>query len=371
MKLLHIADLHIGKIFSGYNLLEDQRHILRQVLRLVCVHKPDAVLVAGDVYDKQVPSAEAVLLLNEFLEELVPLTKVFLIGGNHDSLDRLSFAGGILSSVGLHIAKAYDGTLQRVALNDEFGKLYITLLPYIRPSAVRRFMEGDTDNLSYNMAVEYALSATPVDKTVRNVLLAHQYVATAGVDCAKPDDSVHQIGGVDRIEAALFADYDYVALGHLHEMAKVTEGVYYSGTPLKYSYSEVNHTKCALLVDIVDKNVAPTVTPLPLTPQRDVRQLRGSFAELAIPLAYTEDYVNITLTDDDEVMDAHAKLREIYPNYTDIRYDNKRTRAVLVDLEASELEELSPFELFEGFYRQQNGGEMTEFQRKVVRQVLE
>lgn len=371
MKLLHLSDLHLGKRVNGFSMLEDQRVILTQIVDLAEEEKVDAVLLAGDLYDKPVPPAEAVTLLDGFLTRLsgggIP---VFAISGNHDSPERLAFATRLLAGEGIHLTAQYQGPQPPFLLQDEYGDVAIYALPYLKPALVRHW-NPEADIASYEEAVSYALGQWAVDKTRRNVLLAHQFV-TGGVTCESEERSV---GGVDQIPAPLFAAFDYVALGHLHGPQSVGRPTLrYSGSPLKYSFSECGHEKSATLVTLKEKGQVEIQT-LPLTPCRDLREIRGAYEEVTAKSFYQgtnrEDYLHVILTDEEDVPEAMGKLRTIYPNLMKLSYDNRRTQGVAEVTGAERPEEKTPLELFQDFYRLQNNQPMAPQQEALVRQLME
>lgn len=371
MKLLHLSDLHLGKRVNGFSMLEDQRVILTQIVDLAEEEKVDAVLLAGDLYDKPVPPAEAVTLLDRFLTRLsgggIP---VFAISGNHDSPERLAFATRLLTGEGIHLTAQYQGPQPPFLLQDEYGDVAIYALPYLKPALVRHW-NPEADIASYEEAVSYALGQWAVDKTRRNVLLAHQFV-TGGVTCESEERSV---GGVDQIPAPLFAAFDYVALGHLHGPQSVGRPTLrYSGSPLKYSFSECGHEKSVTLVTLKEKGQVEIQT-LPLTPRRDLREIRGTYEEVTAKSFYQgtnrEDYLHVILTDEEDVPEAMGKLRTIYPNLMKLSYDNRRTQGVAEVTGAERPEEKTPLELFQDFYRLQNNQPMAPQQETLVRQLME
>lgn len=371
MKLLHLSDLHLGKRVNGFSMLEDQRVILTQIVDLAEEEKVDAVLLAGDLYDKPVPPAEAVTLLDRFLTRLsgggIP---VFAISGNHDSPERLAFATRLLAGEGIHLTAQYQGPQPPFLLQDEYGDVAIYALPYLKPALVRHW-NPEADIASYEEAVSYALGQWAVDKTQRNVLLAHQFV-TGGVTCESEERSV---GGVDQIPAPLFAAFDYVALGHLHGPQSVGRPTLrYSGSPLKYSFSECGHEKSVTLVTLKEKGQVEIQT-LPLTPRRDLREIRGTYEEVTAKPFYQgtnrEDYLHVILTDEEDVPEAMGKLRTIYPNLMKLSYDNRRTQGVAEVTGAERPEEKTPLELFQDFYRLQNNQPMAPQQETLVRQLME
>lgn len=369
MKFLHISDLHLGKRLNGVSLLEDQRYILNQILELA--DQADAVLIAGDVYDKPVPSAEAVTLFDGFLTELAQRGKsVLMISGNHDSAQRLAFGGAMLSQSGIHVSPVFDGKLEPVPMEDKHGTVAVYLLPFLKAAHVRPFFEEEELN-SCQEAVACVLQHTKLDKNCRNVLLAHQFVAGAR-RCESEEVSV---GGLDQVSAELFQDFDYVALGHLHTPQKLgRETICYSGSPLKYSVSETRQQKAALLVTMEEKGNV-TVKTLPLKPLRNLVCLKGSYDELTDRKGYQnrnlEDYYHITLTDDEDIPQAMARLQTIYPNLLSLDCDNRRTRGQLDMALQRNQDETDPMILLEQFYQKRNGQPMTDSQRQLAQKLME
>lgn len=372
MKFIHLSDLHLGKRVNECSMLEDQRYILGEILRIVDREAPDAVLIAGDVYDKSVPSAEAVALLDDFLVRLAGRDlQVLLISGNHDSPERLAFGGRLMAERGVHIAPVYDGRVAPVTLTDEYGPVRVYLLPFVKPSHVRRcFPDRAAD--TYTDALAAAIGAMGVDPALRNVLVTHQFVTGA----ARCDSEEVSVGGTDNVDVSVFAPFDYVALGHLHGPQTVgRETVRYCGTPLKYSFSEAGQHKSVTVVELGEKGTT-AVRTVPLVPLRDLVELRGTYEEVTFRGFYEgagwqRDYVHITLTDEEDVPNAVGKLRVIYPNLMKLDYDNRRTRAGISLEGAEEVERRSPLELLEEFYEKQNGQPMGEAQRAFARGWME
>lgn len=371
MKLFHLSDLHLGKRVNEFSMLEDQTYILNQILELVDRESPDGMIVAGDIYDKPVPPAEAVQILDNFLTELsnreVP---VFLISGNHDSPERLSFGSRLMESKGIYFSPVYDGQTSRITLEDAYGPVFIYLLPYVKPSIVRHVYESE-EILTYQDAVGEAVRHMCIDRTRRNVLAAHQFVTGAG----RCESEEILVGGMDNIDAALFDDFDYVALGHIHSPQYIgRETVRYSGTPLKYSFSEAGQEKSITVIELKEKgNVV--VRRIPLHPIRDMRKIRGTYLEMTSLAFYkgsnTEDYLHITLTDEEDIPDGLQKLRVIYPNLMRLEYDNRRTRKNQ-EMEGTEtVEKKSELELFQDFYQLQNNQPMSPGQVEFVRTLIE
>lgn len=372
MKFLHLADLHLGKRVNGFSMLEDQAHILRQILAILDDERPDGVLIAGDVYDKSVPSVEAVELLDGFLTELrtrgVP---VLLISGNHDSPERLAFGGRVMDSCGIHISPVYDGALAPVTLQDAFGPVHVWLLPFVKPAHVRRWFP-DADIESYTDAMAEAVAHMDIDTAARNVLVTHQFV-TGGARSGSEELSV---GGTDNVDSGVFAPFDYVALGHLHGAQHIgRETIRYAGSPLKYSFSEARQHKSVTVVTLGEKGDVQVRT-VALTPLRELREIRGSYDELTARsfyehTTYRSDYLHLILTDEQDVFDAMSRLRTIYPYLMTLDYDNARTRAAGGMSVPAETERRTPLELFEALYQRQNHQPMSEVQRAYIAQLME
>lgn len=384
MRLLHIADLHIGKRVCEFPMLEEQRHVLSQVIDLVGGRGVDAVLVAGDLYDKSMPSAEAVALVDWFLARLAQTgAQAVIIPGNHDSAERVAYASGLLGSRGIHVAPVYDGHIEPVRLADEWGAVDVWPIPYLHISTVRHFFP-DEGISSYTDALHVAVEACDlrdVDERgvpVRNVALAHQFVTAGGV-CPERCDSELSVGGMDNVDASVFDPFDYVALGHIHGPQRVgRDAVRYAGSILKYSLSEWRGQKSACLVELGEPGTEPSVELVPLVPLHDLRRVRGPLERLVSPEVANaegtsrEDYLYAVLTDENPEVDAMARLRNVYPNVMSLEYDNARTRAAgLAEDSAPTDEGTDPLELFCDFYEQQNGSALTEEQRAVVVEELE
>lgn len=358
MKLLHLSDLHLGKRVNGFSMIPDQVHILAQILDIVRTHSPDAVLIAGDVYDKSVPSAEAVELLDSFLTGLSRLdTRVFLISGNHDSAERIAFGAKLLAASRVYVSPVYSGSVPAIRCDDAYGPVTVHLLPFLKPAHVRSFFP-ETRIETYSDAVEAALSVCDLSQG-RHVLLAHQLV-TGAERCESEDIS---IGGADNVDAHVFGGFDYVALGHLHRPQNVGANLRYCGTPLKYSFSEANHEKSVTLISLREKGDV-SIETVPLLPLHDMKRIRGSYAELMRRSYYLntglpECYLHITLTDEEDVPDAIGKLRTVYPYIMQLDYDNPRTRLRQNPLAEQAQPESSPLELFGLLYEKQNNVPMS------------
>lgn len=374
MLFLHLSDLHLGKRLCEQSLLEDQRFILEQILLRLDERPIDAVLLAGDLYDKPVPPAEAVRLLDWFLTQLAARgLPVFAISGNHDSADRVAFGAQLFTGSRVYLSGALSGPLRPVTLADAHGPVDIWLLPFLKPAAVRHVFPDEPEHslITTSDAVACVLRHTPVDTARRNVLVAHQFVAGA-VRCESEEPSV---GGLDCVDASLFVPFDYVALGHLHSPQTVGRpGLRYAGSPLGYSFSEIGQTKCALFVELGAAGCL-TVEQVPLVPRHKLRQERGSYLELTDRRRYEgtalDDYLRIILTDEQDVPDAMARLRTIYPNLLRLDYDNARTRAGQTTVPLSTEAQISPMEHLETFYRLQNDAPLCPEQAALCRTLIE
>lgn len=371
MKFIHLSDLHLGKRVYDFNMLEDQKYILNEILKVIDSEAPDAVLIAGDIYDKSVPSTEAVELLDEFLFRLSGRElQVFLISGNHDSAERLAFASRLIAPAGIHIAPVYKGAIEPVVLEDANGPVNIYLLPFVKPAHVRRFFPDEKIE-SYTDAIRVVVDALEINRAERNILVTHQFITGA----ARSDSEEISVGGTDNVDASVFDGFDYVALGHIHGPQNIGSArIRYCGTPLKYSFSEAKHEKSVTVIEMEEKE-SLSVRTVPLRPLRDLREIEGTYEELTYRPNYEgtaiEDYLHITLTDEEDIPDAIGKLRLIYPNLMCLDYNNSRTRAagMLSDLE--DLEHKSPLVLFGEFYQQQNGRPMSDEQEKYTREIME
>lgn len=370
MKLFHISDLHLGKRVHEFSMLEDQEYILREILRLIDDEQPDGLLVAGDVYDKAVPPAEAVGLFDRFLCELADRrVPTFVISGNHDSPERIAFGSQLMQPSGIHMSPVYHGEIAPLSLTDDFGVVNVYLLPFVRPATVRRFWPEE-EIASYTDAVGAAIRHMPIDPAARNVLVTHQFVTGA----ARSESEDISVGGTDNVDAAVMDIFDYVALGHIHGPQKIgRDTLRYCGTPLKYSFSEAAQQKSVTVVELREKGDV-TVRTLPLTPRRDLRELRGRYDQLTLRSFYetqqTGDYLHITLTDEQDIPDAIGKLRVIYPQLMKLDYDNARTRAGAVITGTDAVEQKSPLELFDELYEKQNNQPMSNQQRQFAAELI-
>ena len=360
MKLIHLSDLHLGKRLNEFSLGEDQEYILNQILQIVEAEQPDAVVIAGDVYDKAIPSVEAVSLFDEFLVRLAGLhTHIFVISGNHDSPERIAFGSRLLEETGIHLSPVYGGSVESVTLEDAFGPVDFYLLPFVKPIHVRRFFPEDPTD-TYTQALSTAVGHMNLDGHRRNVLVTHQFVTGA----SRSDSEEISVGGADNVDSAVFDAFDYVALGHIHSPQHCgSEKIRYCGTPLKYSFSEAKDTKSVTVAELKEKGNL-VIRTVPLKPLRELVELRGTFEELTDRHFYenttwTRDYVHLTLTDEEDIPDAVGKLRLVYRNLMKLDYDNARTRSNAEITGAQAQDTRSPLELFASFYELQNNRPMT------------
>ena len=371
MKLMHLSDLHLGKRLNEFSLLEDQDFILSQILNIAREQQPDALLIAGDVYDKAVPSAEAVRLFDDFLYQLAERKlPVFIISGNHDCPERIAFGSRLLDASGIHLSPVYSGQVEPITLTDEFGPVHFWLLPFLKPIHVRRFYpEEPTD--TYSQALSTAVSHLKLNTADRNVLITHQFVTGS----ARSDSEELSVGGANHVDAGVFEAFDYVALGHLHRPQSCgSEKLRYCGTPLKYSFSEARDEKSVTIAELREKGSLALHT-VPLKPLRELVELKGSFEELTDKAffqgtTWCSDYTHLTLTDEEDIPDALGKLRLIYQNLMKLDYDNSRTRSNSEIAPEAESRSKSPLELFSDFYELQNNRPMTEEQLVFLEELL-
>ncbi len=372
MKFVHLSDLHIGKRVNEFSMLEDQEYILTVIINIIDEQAPDGVIIAGDIYDKAVPSAEAVELFDDFLVRLSKRDlKVFVISGNHDSAERIAFGGRLMDKSGIYMSPVYNGKVESITLTDEFGEVNVYMLPFVKPSNVRRFFP-DSEIASYTDAVRVAVKSMNIDKEKRNILITHQFVTGA----SRTESEDVSVGGTDNVEASVFEDLDYVALGHIHRAQKCgSEFIRYSGTPLKYSFSEAKDSKTVTVLNIREKGDID-LDFIPLIPKRDMVEIKGKYDEITLKsfwenTSYQQDYVHITLTDEEDIPDVLTKLRVIYKNIMKLDYDNKRTRTANEINGAEKVREKTPLEHFSDFYELQNGQPLSEEQISFVTDIIE
>ena len=381
MKVLHVSDLHIGKRVNGMSMLDDQRYILRQILDIAEKRQVGVLLIAGDVYDKASPSAEAVTVFDAFLTDAVAAgLRVLAIPGNHDSAERIAYAQGLLEKQGVCLPPVYAGEVERVELEDEHGPVEFWLLPFLKPGDVRRFFPDEEIGDDYSAALRAVLGACAIDQGKRNVVLSHQLVTAYGTAPDRADDEI-KLGGMDNVDVSVYDAFDYVALGHVHRPQRVgRDTVRYSGSPLKYSFSEARYDKSAALIDLGEKKPGDDVGEcvsfelIPLVPLHDVREVRGTLADvLAMGTAHdaSQDYLHITLSDEHPQLDAMAKIHEVFPNAMILDYDNV---TVLIDRPQTQLtadpDSMDTLDLFSAFYESQVGNPLDNEQRDFARKLI-
>ena len=379
MRFIHLSDLHLGKRVNDFSMIEDQRYILDRIIGIIQEEKPQAVLIAGDVYDKPLPPAEAVRLFDDFISDLSETdSEVFIISGNHDSAERLSFGSHIMDKQGIHFAGGYDGSTRCFSLEDEYGRVNFYMLPFVKPVHVRQAFSDDekaAEITTFTDAIGFAIDRMNVDTSERNVLMAHQF-CTGAIRSESEDISV---GGLDNVDTSVFKSFDYTALGHLHGPQDTAAArIRYCGSPLKYSFSEADQTKSVTIVEFGEKKDGVCRVHLrtpELVPLRDMRVLRGSFSELTDKKYFkqikTDDYMRIILTDEEDVIGALGSLRAIYPNIMRLEYDNARTRAAAIVPDAEGNDGRTPLEIFAGLYEAQNGKSMDEEQSGLISSLIE
>ena len=365
MRLLHIGDLHLGKRVNDFSMNDDQEYILNQIIKISSDNNCQGIIISGDVFDKSIPSEEAVKLFNKFLTRLVNKNLyVFIVSGNHDSAQRLSFASDLLEKSKVYISPNYNGKINSIKLTDEFGELNFWLLPFIKPSDVKNVYKDETFS-SYTDAVRFAVNKLDADYSKRNIILAHQFVT-------QQDDT--NLGGIDNVDYSVFEKFDYTALGHVHKAYHIgNKNIRYSGSPLKYSDKEVNQEKSVTLVDIKEKGNI-NISLVKLKPLHDMREIRGTYLELSAKSFYentdTKDYIHVVLTDEEDVIDAIGKLRVIYENILTLRYDNKRTKKNnTIDL-SEDVDDKKPIDMFEQLYMLQNNQQLSDKQKQLCNDII-
>lgn len=362
MKFIHIADLHIGKRLCGYSLEDDQRYILDEIVSIANEKKVDAVLIAGDVYDRSVPSDSAFLILDEFLSKLHEVVDhIFIISGNHDSAEKLSFLSSVSRKQGIFFSRPYSGRIEKVS----FDECDIYLLPFVRVADARRYFP-DSEIGNITDALRIIIDNETIDSGRVNVLLSHQFVK--GSVHAGSEELI--IGGESEVDSSVFSAFDYVALGHIHSAQRAgSERIRYSGSPLKYSDNERGGK--VVLYGEIDKESGLKLAEVPLRPLREVVNVRGFFDNV-VKGPYTEDYVYVTLLDEEDVENSSAHLSNVYPNLLSVKYDNKRTRSLSEGITYLESEEeKSPIEYFHSLYKEIIGSEMDDGECAIVNREIE
>ena len=375
MKFLHISDLHLGKQLAEYSLLEDQRYILRQILDIVADRQPDAVVVAGDLYDKPVPPAEAVTVLDWFITSLTEMgVALLMISGNHDSPERLDFGSGLFEEKGVYLVGQFNGVPKKVTLGKPDDQADFYLLPFIRPGNVRPFYP-DEEIKSYDDAMRCVMKHLTLSKEIPSVLVAHQFVTAGGVSPERSESEVISLGGTDNVDVSNFISFQYVALGHIHRPQRLTrDSVRYAGSPLKYSFSEAEYDKSVVMVTLNGME-EPSIELIPLVPMRDLRRIRGPLDKLlsdeVAAASNREDYLHVTLTDTEPVADPLYRLRQVYPNIMRLSFSSSLEEEEVEIAACEEVEHRTPPQLFAEFYNQMQGEPLSEEDGKLVLRLME
>ena len=378
MKILHLSDLHIGKIVLEQSMLDDQKYMLNQIIEKIQEEKIELVLISGDIYDRGVPPSDAVTVLNNFLKVLIKdlHLKVCIIAGNHDSKERLNFGSEIFKSDGLYISSIYNGNIDKVELEDEYGKLNIYMLPYIKPIEVRQFFEEDVDVSSYHNAVKEVILKENINEKERNIILSHQFVTSGGIEPEKSESETLYLGGTENVDVSCYDKFDYVALGHIHGPQRIgKDTARYAGTILKYSFSEVHQNKSLTVIDFKEKENLK-IDLIPLKPLRDMRVIKGPIEELTKEENYSktnrEDYIRAIITNEEQVYDAIGQLRKIYPNVLRLDIENSKAK-IDSETKLSDLDNIKKkdeVELFNEFYKYQNNQDLNEVQLEIIKNVI-
>ena len=377
MRILHLADLHLGKILQEQPLIEDQKYMLEEIIKKVQEENIEIILISGDIYDRSIPQTDAVDMLDYFLNKLIKDLKkqVFMISGNHDSKERLGFGNKIFENDGLYISSKYEGQIKKVELQDEYGKLNIYLLPFIKPVEVKKYFEDE--KLSYDETIKKIIEKENIDETQRNIILTHQFVTCIGEEVERTDSETISLGGIDNVDISNYDKFDYVAIGHVHRPQRIgRDTARYAGTMLKYSFSEVNHKKTIPIIDFKEKGNI-NIKLVELTPLRDMREIKGPIEELTKKENYkntnTEDYIKAIITNEEPVYDAIGQIRKVYPNVLKLEIQNSKSSVSQNDEKEKELQNIknkSEVELFNEFYKFQNYTELNDEQTQVIENIV-
>ena len=372
MKIMHLSDLHLGKRVNEFSMLEDQIYILNKIINIIDEQNPKVIILAGDIYDKPIPPAEAVEIFDDFLYKLSKRNLyVIIISGNHDSAERIAFGSRLFDKSGIYLSPVYNGKISPICIDDKYGKVNFYMLPFIKPVHVRRFFP-DAEVYTYTDALSTVISDMHIDTAQKNILITHQFVTGS----SRTESEDISVGGSDNVDADIFKDFDYVALGHIHRSQCCdSEYIRYCGTPLKYSFSESKDIKSITMLDIKEKGNIK-LDFIPLTPLRDMVEIKGSYNELMLKSFYentslTDDYVHITLTDEEDIPDVITKLRVVYKNIMKLDYDNQRTKKSSEINLINDMDSKSPLELFDTFYELQNGKHLSDTQRVFLKNIIE
>ncbi len=371
MKFAHISDLHLGKRIHQFSMIEEQKYILDRIAEIVLEEAVDGILIAGDIYDKRYPSAEAIALFDSFLVKMAEKEiKVFVISGNHDSPERIAFLGKLTQKAGVYLSPVYKGEVEKIQMQDGYGKVNVYLLPFIKPVQVRHFFPKETIT-NYTESMQAVIKHLNLKMQERNVLVAHQFVTGA----VRSDSEEVTVGGLDNVDASVFKDFDYVALGHIHKPQKMgSEKIRYSGTPLKYSFSECKDRKSLTIVDMKEKGEVE-YKEIRLVPLHDMVKIKGTFLEVMNPLNFPgldrESFLHITLQEEQDVAEAFGRLSTVYPNLMRMEYDNIRTREKRKLQSYKNEKKMGPEEMFSLLYETMNNQPLSEIQREYLTKKIE
>lgn len=379
MKILHLADLHIGKIVLEQSMLEDQKYMLEKIIKKIKDESIELVLISGDVYDRSVPPADSVNVLNDFLKVLIKdlHIKVCMIAGNHDSKERLNFGSEIFASDGLYISAIYSGKLDKVELEDEYGKINVYMLPYIKPTEVKQYFDEETDLSSYNNAVKAVIEKEDINENERNIILTHQFVTAGNSEPERSDSETKFLGGTENVDVSCYDKFDYVAIGHIHGPQRIgRDTARYAGTMLKYSFSEVNQNKCLTIIDFKEKNNLVIDISNKIVPIRDMREIKGPIEELLKEENYSktnrEDYIRAIITNEEPIYDAIVQIKKIYPNTLRLDILNSKTENNQ-NVQLSNIDNIKKkdeVELFNEFYIYQNGQGLNDEQLEIIKDIV-
>lgn len=371
MRFLHLGDLHFGKVVNSFSMIEDQQYVLEQVKEYIKHYQPAAILLAGDIYDRTVPPARAVSLYSRFLKEvLIDLnTPVLAVAGNHDGADLVSFGHELFESAHYYVAGHYTKEVKKVILEDEHGPVNFYLVPFADYAVVREAHQEEIKSL--DEAMKWTLEKIAMNKAERNVLITHAFVVGSDEEPQECDSEKKLVvGGKESVSASHFVDFDYVALGHLHRTQQVgSDKIRYSGSLLKYSFSEENYEKSVTMIDL-NESGAITCELLPLKPRRDMRTMRGELNEL-LNQPPSDDYLRVILTDRGELLEPMAKLRKVYPNIMILELDQKFSDFKGSKLDKVAREQKSPEQLFHDFYLHHKGETLHQEGIKLIQRVIQ
>lgn len=377
MKVVHLADLHLGKVIKEHSLIEDQKYMLNEIIKKIQEENVEIILISGDIYDRSIPQTEAIDLLDYFLNILIKDLKlqVFMISGNHDSKERLGFGNKLFENNGLYISSKYEENLKKVELQDEYGKLNIYMLPFIKPVDVKKYFNDE--NLSYDETIKKIIEKEKIDESQRNIILTHQFVTSIGEDVERTESETLSLGGIDNVDISNYDKFDYVAIGHVHRPQRIgRDTARYAGTMLKYSFSEVNHKKTMPIINFKEKGNID-IKLVELIPLRDMRELKGPIEELLKKENYkdtnTEDYIKAIITNEEPVYDAIGQIRKVYPNVLNLEIQNSKNVINQNDENEKELKNMkskSEVELFNEFYKFQNNTELNCEQTQIIEDII-